>query len=82
MHANNTGLHAAPHSSTQHCPCVVSCGAGNCRWQDGDIGSWSVISYPDKLQDYILREFARIKMQQARLLGFKPPKPPPIASKL
>jgi hypothetical protein len=53
------------------------------RWQDGDYSSWSVISYPDRLQDYILQEFARIKMQQARLLGFKPPQPPPmLASKL
>lgn len=55
------------------------------RWQDGDYSSWSVISYPDKLQEYVLREFARIKMHQARLLGFKappielPPHRPPLA---
>jgi hypothetical protein len=47
-----------------------------CRWQDRDFSSWSVISYPDRLQDYVLREFARIKLHQARLLGFKPPKGP------
>lgn len=41
-----------------------------------------MISYPDKLQEYILREFARIKLHQARLLGFKPPKPPRLVSKL
>eukprot|EP00879_Flechtneria_rotunda_P005273 GHRR01005559.1.p1 GENE.GHRR01005559.1~~GHRR01005559.1.p1 ORF type:complete len:130 (+),score=44.70 GHRR01005559.1:140-529(+) len=44
------------------------------RWQDGDLfNHWSVISYPDKLREYVLQEFARIKNEQARLLGFKPP---------
>lgn len=44
-----------------------------CRWHDGDASSyWSVISYPDKLREYVIQEFARIKHKQAKLLGFKP----------
>eukprot|EP00878_Enallax_costatus_P004346 GHUV01004581.1.p2 GENE.GHUV01004581.1~~GHUV01004581.1.p2 ORF type:complete len:196 (+),score=65.93 GHUV01004581.1:1905-2492(+) len=43
------------------------------RWQNGEAGSyWSAISYPDKLREYIIQEFARIKHKQAKLLGFKP----------
>jgi hypothetical protein len=37
----------------------------------------SVITYPDRLEAYVLSEFARIKALQARLLGFKPPAPAP-----
>ncbi|KAF6258986.1 hypothetical protein COO60DRAFT_1701047 [Scenedesmus sp. NREL 46B-D3] len=45
------------------------------RWQNGEPGAFygSTISYPDKLREFVVNEFARIKYKQARLLGFKPP---------
>ncbi|WIA09377.1 hypothetical protein OEZ85_008783 [Tetradesmus obliquus] len=45
------------------------------RWQDGEPGPFygSMISYPDKLREFVITEFARIKAKQAGLLGFKPP---------
>ncbi|KAF8073096.1 hypothetical protein HT031_000757 [Scenedesmus sp. PABB004] len=52
-------------------------------WRRGELDCWSAISYPDTLGEYVVREFARIKLQQSRLLGITP-RPPPkrIASKL
>lgn len=41
------------------------------RWEEGAIGEWSVVTYPDKLPEYVEREFKRIKRKQADLLGIK-----------
>eukprot|EP00775_Hariotina_reticulata_P010439 gene10439-10597_t len=43
------------------------------KWKDGETHGWSVISYPDKLQEYVVNEFARIKARQAQLLGIRSP---------
>lgn len=41
------------------------------RWEEGAIGEWSAISYPNQLLEYVTREFKRIKRKQAELLGEK-----------
>lgn len=41
------------------------------RWEEGAIGEWSAVSYPDKLPEYVEREFKKIKRKQAELLGMK-----------
>lgn len=40
-------------------------------WDEGSIDQWSAVSYPDKLPEYIEREFKKIKRKQAELLGMK-----------
>ena len=42
-----------------------------CRWKEGRIHEWSVVSYPDKLPEYVEAEFKKIKTKQASLLGIK-----------
>jgi hypothetical protein len=42
------------------------------RWEEGALGEWSAVSYPDKLPEYVEREFKKIKRRQAELLGIKP----------
>ncbi|KAH7620904.1 hypothetical protein NADE_003513 [Nannochloris sp. 'desiccata'] len=41
------------------------------RWEDGATAEWSAVSYPDKLPQYVEREFKKIKRKQADLLGIK-----------
>ena len=41
------------------------------RWEEGALGEWSAVSYPDKLPEYVERQFKRIKRRQADLLGMK-----------
>ena len=42
------------------------------RWEEGAVEEWSAVSYPDKLPEYVEREFRMIKRRQAALLGIKP----------
>ena len=42
-----------------------------CRWEEGNIDEWSVVTYPDKLLAWAETEFSRMKERQARLLGIK-----------
>lgn len=39
------------------------------RWEEGDLTAWSSLPYPDRLPDYIRRQFALMKQRQAKLLG-------------
>ena len=41
------------------------------RWQEGATAEWSAVTYPDKLLEYVEREFKKIKRKQAKLLGIK-----------
>lgn len=41
------------------------------RWEEGATAEWSAVSYPDKLLEYVEREFKKIKRKQANLLGIK-----------
>jgi len=41
------------------------------RWEEGATAEWSAVSYPDKLPQYVEREFKKIKRKQADLLGIK-----------
>lgn len=41
-------------------------------WDEGALNEWSAVSYPDKLPEYVEREFKKIKRKQAELLGMKP----------
>jgi hypothetical protein len=41
------------------------------RWEEGATAEWSAVSYPDKLPQYVDREFKKIKRKQADLLGIK-----------
>lgn len=45
-----------------------------CRWAEGDIQAWSAVTYPDKLLDYVQREFKRLKARQAALMGINGPR--------
>jgi len=40
------------------------------RWEEGEVNTHSVISYPNTLLDFVQKEFARVKRRQAALLGF------------
>ena len=42
------------------------------RWQGGDYAVSSAISYPESLLDSVQSEFARIKLEQATMLGGSP----------
>ena len=41
------------------------------HWADGDLNAWSAIPYPDKLPEYVTRQFSVMKQSQAALLGVK-----------
>lgn len=41
------------------------------RWEEGAFEEWSVVPYPDKLLEYVEREFLKVKRKQAQLLGMK-----------
>jgi hypothetical protein len=43
------------------------------RWEAGDIGEQSAITYPDALHAWVAAEFAGVKARQAALLGVRPP---------
>ncbi len=43
------------------------------RWEAGDLGEQSAITYPDTLHGWVEAEFAGVKARQAGLLGVKPP---------
>lgn len=40
------------------------------RWKEGDLRTeFSIISYPDRLEGYIRKEFGRLKRLQSHLIG-------------
>lgn len=43
------------------------------QWRKGNVGEWSVVSYPNDLLDIVSEDFRRITRKQQKLLGISSP---------
>jgi hypothetical protein len=63
--------HVVPPSMLQFVAHVSSLRVIIKQWEDGKVGEWSAVSYPNDLLDIIQKDFTRLKKKQRRLLGMR-----------